>query len=395
MIFQLVFWISLLALAYTFLGYALHVGILNRLFGKGRGHPETLVSATSNKPPRLSIILVVRDEEERILARISNLLDCSYEGERELIIVTDGCGDATVERVRAASFDDSVRLIEKEKAEGKASGLNDGVAGATGDVLVFADARQRFEKDALERLIAPIRQDETVAAVSGSLEIEPSSEGAAAGMDAYWRMEKWIRNEEARWDSVIGCTGAIYAIRKACFRPVPADTLIDDVVIPMQALVNGGRILFVPGARAFDPQALETRHENRRKVRTLAGNYQMLFRYPQWLLPWRNRCWWQLIGHKYLRLAGPWLLIACLVSSAVLAADSLFFQAVVAAQGACYLLAASGFVFPSARVPLLTIPSGFLFLQWQSMRALGMYFVLRETKAGGAWSSGTPSDASK
>lgn len=382
---ELLFWICFLLLAYTFAGYPVLLRMLNRVFEGDRNLPDS--GEHRGDDPAISIILIACDEEDRIERRLENLASCRYEGEREVVLVCDGCTDATAERARSASLEIPVRLIERDERRGKASGLNAGAAAAGGEILVFADARQRFDEEALERLVAPIRLYGNVAAVSGSLEIEPSERGAAAGIDAYWRLEKWIRREEARWDSVIGCTGAIYAMRKVDFEEIPEDTLIDDVVIPMRALVKGRRILFAPGAIAYDPQALETRHENRRKVRTLAGNYQMLFRYPRWLLPWANRCWWQLLSHKYLRLAGPLLLAVCLVTSLLLAGGSRFFLLVVAGQALCYGCALLGFLLPKVRFRLLTIPSGFLFLQWQSARAFGYYLSHRKSGGKGAWSS--------
>lgn len=384
---ELLFWISLFLLFYTFVGYPLALWCLNRIFEGDRNLPDP--EERSEGSPTLSILLVVHNESGRIENRLRNLASCSYEGEREIVVVCDGCTDDTAERTRSLELEIPVVIVEQPERRGKAAGLNAGVAVAKGEVIALTDARQRFEEAALDRLVAPIRIYERVAAVSGSLEIEPSEEGAAAGIDAYWRLEKWIRNEEARWDSVIGCTGAIYAIRKRCFRPIPEDTLIDDVVVPMQALVNGDRILFSPGARAYDPQALETRHENRRKVRTLAGNYQMLFRYPGWLLPWRNRCTWQLVSHKYLRLAGPLFLLVCLISAVVLSLQSSFYLAIAVLQGACYLGAVVGFLFPKMKHPLVTIPSGFLFLQWQSARAFGFYLSHQGANRNGAWSSET------
>lgn len=383
MVLQLLFWISLFAVAYTFVGYAIHIRVLNRIFRRKheREEPE------SEGHPSISILLVVRNEEDRIEKRIANLAECSYDGDREIVVVADGCEDSTVEKVRSLDCDFSVHLIVKDEAEGKASGINAGASAASGDILVLADARQRFDLEALDRLVAPMKADGRIAAVSGSLEIEPSKEGAAVGIDAYWKLEKWIRNQEAQWDSVIGCTGAIYAIRKSYFRPIPADTLIDDVVIPMQALVDGGRILFSPEAIAYDPQTLDTRNENRRKVRTLAGNYQMLFRYPGWLLPWKNRCSWQLVSHKYLRLSGPVFLLLCFASSIALSFGSIFYLVISCLQALCYFCAAVGLVFPKLKHSAVTIPAGFVFLQWQSVRALGFYLSRLGSSQGGAWNS--------
>lgn len=379
------FWLSLAAVGYAYAGYPVLLRLLNALRRReragGTGLPPLVAPV-----PSLSFLLVACDEEDRIAARLRNLAACPYPGEREIVLVCDGCRDATAARAREMGLDIPLRVIEQPERRGKAAGLNAAAAAAQGEILVFADARQRFDEAAVARLVAPMLEDASVAGVSGSLEIEPSAEGAAAGIDAYWRLEKFLRREEAVLDSVIGCTGAIYALRRSAYEPIPEDTLIDDVLVPMQALVRGGRILFEPEAKAYDPQTLAPEREQRRKMRTLAGNYQLLFRYPGWLLPWRNRCWWQLVSHKYSRLAGPFLLVLCLVATAALARDSLFFRLALAAQAACYLCGSLGLALPRARQRWLAIPAGFLFLQWQCLRALGHYLALcRRREQTGTW----------
>ncbi len=384
----LLFWLSLGAVGYAYLGYPLLLRGLNAILRRGAAAADELPRSASgaSDAPSVSFVLVACDEADRIADRLRNLAACVYPGEREIVLVCDGCRDATAERARQADAGIPLRLVEQSERRGKAAGLNLAAAAASGEILVFADARQRFDGEAVARLVAPLRLDPAVAGVSGSLEIEPSSEGAATGIDAYWRLEKFLRREEALLDSVIGCTGAIYALRRSAYEPIPDDTLIDDVVVPMQALVRGGRILFEPAAKAYDPQTLAPERERRRKVRTLAGNYQMLFRYPGWLLPWRNRCWWQLVSHKYSRLAGPFLLAICFIASVALARDSAFFRLALAAQAACYLCGLVGLALPKVRHRWLAIPAGFLFLQWQCLRSLGHYLALsRRREQSGKW----------
>lgn len=409
------FWLSLLLLAYTYLGYPVLLGILARWrkaaerkraarepaarFRSEAAGPSGLPGPAARIPPVprcLSVVLVVHNESARMIPRLDNLRQCERPWEVEILVVGDGCTDDTVEQVRGwarrsagpAGGDGPglrVEAIVEDDRRGKASGLNRGVAAATGEIVVFADARQRFNRYALLRLVEPFA-DPSVAAVSGNLDIAPSEQGAGAGIDAYWKLERRIRRLESEWDSVIGCTGAIYALRRDAYAPLPEDTILDDVVIPMRALVAGRRVLFEPEAMAFDPQELAPEREQRRKIRTLAGNYQMLFRHPEWLLPWRNRAWWQLVSHKYLRLAGPLLLAACLLSSAWLAGESLFFRICLAGQLVCYAAALVGLAFRAIRSPVFTAPAGFLFLQWQGLRALIHYLRLRRSARGGAWS---------
>lgn len=377
----LVFGLGLFFLGYAFAGYPLFLRLLNLL-----SPPRHETAPTAEGPlPSVTFIIVACNEESRIAARLLNLAASTYGGDREILLVCDGCSDATAATARAIDPGFPLRVLEQPVRKGKAAALNLAVSEARGEILVFGDARQRFDAGAVAALVDRLRRTPAAAAVSGSLEIEPSEDGPSAGIDFYWRLEKWIRHEESKRDSVIGCTGAIYAMRRTDFHPIPEDTLIDDVVVPMQALVRGRRILFEPGAIAYDPQTLETRHEKRRKVRTLAGNYQMLFRHPRWLFPWGNRCWWQLISHKYLRLGGPLYLAACLAGALVLAPSSIVFRVILAAQVLAYLAAVAGMSPLLRRFRPFSIPAGFLFLQIQSAKAFFHYLRLRRNQGDGSW----------
>lgn len=401
----LVFWLSLVVIGYTYAGYPLLLRCLVPLrrglrerqrrrihdyeARSGKAGVSTIADTDGNGTkawPDLTLVLVVYNEANRLRERIDNLAQCDYPGRRELVVVCNGCTDESATVARSWSGEAfPVTVIEQEGRLSKASGLNRGIAEAKGEILVFADARQQFNRHAIRKLVNRF-SDETVVAVSGNLEIASSDEGAGAGIDAYWKLERTIRRLESEWDSVIGCTGAIYALRRGAFEPIPEDTILDDVVIPMRAQLAGGRVLFEAEALAYDPQNLAPDSERRRKIRTLAGNYQMLFRYPEWLMPWRNRTWWQVISHKYLRLAGPFFLLACLVSSGFLAWSSDFYRVVFFGQLVCYGLAFLGMSFRGIRSPLVTAPAGFVFLQWQGLRALFHYLRIRRSSEAGVWS---------
>jgi cellulose synthase/poly-beta-1,6-N-acetylglucosamine synthase-like glycosyltransferase len=371
------FWSSLLIILYANAGYPMLLLALKTIFARrpSRNPPAT-------KWPSLSVVLVVRNEETRIAGRLSNLLACAYPGGIEVIVVCDGCTDATA--AAASAFGGKVvRVIECER-QGKAACLNTGVAQAGNALIVFADARQNFDADALAQL-AGCFADPSVGAVSGSLDIQHSASGTGRGVDAYWRLEKFIRSAESEIDSCIGCTGAIYAVRKSLYEPLPPDTILDDVVVPMQIATRGSRVLFEASAKAYDPQPLEPAREWKRKTRTMAGNFQMLFRHPHWLLPTRNRLWWQLVSHKYLRLLVPLLLLCCLGTSAGLARVHWIYAATFLGQIVLYLAAGAGFLLPRTRWRILNTISGFVFLQFLCVAGFVRYLRLRFAGSPGGW----------
>ena len=369
----LIFWIALAILFHTYLGYPLLMAILAWL----RDEPPAKPLA---EMPTVTVVLAAYNESSRIVERLRNLLASDYPPElMDFVVVCDGSTDDTATRVHSFA-DPRVKQLTQPRRLGKAAALNRAVAQATGEIIVFADVRQRFAPDAIRRLVSHFGHLET-GAVSGELVIDRATTAAGSGVDSYWRLEKFIRRHEARWDSAIGCTGAIYAIRGKLFQPIPEDTILDDVVIPMQIAMQRYRIGFDPEALAFDPQTLEPEREQVRKRRTLAGNYQMLFRYPVWLLPVHSRLWWQLLSHKYLRLAAPYLLLAAFVSNAIIAGVNIY-GLLFGGQILFYGLAAVGLQFRHLKYRVISLPAGFVFLNWQALVAFWQY--LRNPKQA-AW----------
>jgi hypothetical protein len=162
------------------------------------------------------------------------------------------------------------------------------------------------------------------------------------GPGVYWRYEKAIRAAESDVDSVVGATGALYAIRRELWEPLPAETLLDDVYTPMQIAMQGFRVLFEPGARVYDTEATVAGEFNR-KARTLAGNYQLMRQLPSLLNPLKNRLLPQFLSHKVMRLVCPFALTTLLASNAYLVATGApgwpFYVVTLTGQLAAYGLA--------------------------------------------------------
>ena len=163
-------------------------------------------------------------------------------------------------------------------------------------------------------------------------EVGASASTVGEGVGGYWRYEKWLRARESEIDSMLGTTGAIYAMRRACWQPLPDGTILDDVLAPMRAVLAGWRVVFEPRALAFDVTAPDVAAESRRKRRTLAGNYQVLALEPRLLVPGLNRVWLQYMSHKLGRLAVPWALIVLLLAGMTLAWSSAVYLLATAIQ---------------------------------------------------------------
>lgn len=303
---RVIFWASIALVAYAYAIYPVIIWALAALRDR-RTRKEPI-------EPSVSVVLACHNEERRIRARIENLLACDYPKDKlEVIVVSDGSTDRTAELARVAS--ERVRVFSYEERRGKAFALNLGVGRARGQIIVFADARQRFEPSAIRQLVANFADPE-VGAVSGELILRQGGSPLGDGIGLYWRYEKWIRKNEGRFDSVIGATGAIYAIRRELWRELPENTILDDVYTPMQIALAGWRVVFEPRAIAYD--VAEPEREFSRKVRTLAGNYQLCLLMPQLLMP--NRLSFQFWSHKLARLIAPLLLLIALAANMAIVA---------------------------------------------------------------------------
>jgi len=215
--------------------------------------------------------------------------------------------------------------------------LNDAIQAAYGEVVLFTDARQEIEPDAL-RLLMENFADPTVGCVSGELMLGNPSQGESGqGLSLYWRIEKRVRELEAASDSVIGATGAIYAVRRELLPAVPPGTILDDVYIPMEVVRRGRRVIFEPRARAWDSPNLGAAREFSRKVRTLSGNYQLVQLAP-WLLSRENPVRFEFVSHKLMRLCIPFALAALLATPLFL--DGVFYRTALIGQLFFYALSA-------------------------------------------------------
>ena len=322
------FWAATGVVFYAYLGYAVWLWIWSRL------NPRPVLRGANE--PLVSIVMVVRNEEATLPRKLSNLAALNYPPERlEFVVVSDGSSDRTAEILADTAKDARFHILASPKAKGKACRLNEALAAAKGEIAVFMDARQEIEQDAV-RLLLENFTDPTVGCVSGELMLGDAASGEAEKrMGIYWRMEKKIRSLESASGSVVGATVALYAARCSLLAPIPAETILDDVLLPLQVARQGARVIFDGRARAWDDPDLGAEREFRRKVRTLTGNYQLLQIAP-WVLSGANPLRFRFVSHKLLRLVVPFALAVLLVTSAAIPAP--LYRAAFALQLAFYAL---------------------------------------------------------
>ncbi|MBA2670114.1 MAG: glycosyltransferase, partial [Gemmatimonadetes bacterium] len=257
-----------------------------------------------------------------------------------------------------------VRVLFTDDGSGKAGALNLGAEAATGSILVFADARQRFADDAVRRLVEEFAAQD-VGAVSGRLIIGDGDSAAVRGVGLYWSFETRFRLAQSRTGSVIGATGAIYAVRRELFSRVPANLILDDVFIPMKVVLAGHRVLLRPEAVAFDSASAAAGSEYLRKLRTMTGNLELLRVLPAVLSPLSNRYAIRYMSHKVFRVLSP-VMVILLVATGLMLAFVPYGLIATLVLGVL-TLGLVGLLFPSR---LLAVPAAFLLVQRAALMAL-------------------------
>ncbi len=310
------FGIFILLIIYCYFGYPLLLSWVAKLRSRPVLKKESF--------PAISIVISVCDEEDVIEAKLKNITALDYPVEKiEVLIGSDGSQDKTNDIVKNF-VGDLVLFVAKPKREGKPAMLNHLVSMAKNEIIIFADARQMFDAKAVRELVANFA-DPAVGCVSGELIFfNNEEEGTGKGVNLYWNYEKYLRNLESRIHSMLGATGAIYAIRRKLYEPVPATIVLDDMYTPLKIIQKGYRAIFDGAAQAFDKVATKAKEEHTRKVRTLFGNYQIFCLMPNLFNPWQSPIAIQLFSHKFLRLMIPFFMIGTFILNWFLLEDFLF-----------------------------------------------------------------------
>ena len=367
---KLLFWMSMIIMAYTYGGYPVWMYLRSRWCARSW--------LQVNIEPSVTIILAVHNGAPLLRQKLDHLLTLDYPGDRtEIVVVSDGSTDGT-NAILEAFRHPRIRSIVCPEHQGKAAALNAGMAEAKGDILLFVDIRPWLEIKAMRLLLSNFA-DPRVGCATGELVLRNDGHdaGTAAVGSLYWRYEQWIRVCEAKVDSPMGVYGGFYAVRRTLACPLPAHTILDDMLQPLNVTRQGYRSVLDERAKVFDAWPRTAQGEFNRKVRTLAGNFQLLQLAP-WVLTAENRLRWRLVSHKLLRLVVPALLLVTLLASYLLRAAPIY-RWMWIAQLLFYAIAAFGLIWD---IPVLRRVTGaasaFVLLNAAAMLGLFKFLALRQ-----------------
>lgn len=261
----------------------------------------------------VTAIIATREHPDVVVERVRNLRDTDFAGALDVVVAVDHraafpLGDY------ARALADMARVTQGDAPGGKASTLNAAVRMARGELLVFADSHQAFDRRTVPELAAMFA-DPAVGAASGSYSNKAPT-ATPSVLDRFWEYESSLRRAESAVHSIVAVTGCNYAMRRRLWEPLPTALLCDDLLVPMTVAMNGSKVVFAERAHAYDPRRFTRQQEFNRKVRTLTGMLQVCAWQPSVLMPWRNPVWCQFVCHKLLRLATPYLLLLGVASLA-------------------------------------------------------------------------------
>lgn len=382
----IVLWVSLLAIAHTYVLFPLLLIALDAV-AQARGAWRYLGGTERRRPPaqlglpRVSVLVAAYNEASCIGARIENLLAQDYPQDKlEILIGSDASSDDT-DAIVTRYQSRGVRLSRGERA-GKAGVVARLLGLATGDVLVLTDANTEFERDAIRRLVQPLR-DPAVGLVCGRLQLHTPL-GAPVAEGAYWKLESLLKLYESRRGCVMGANGAIYAVRRSLFPPFPAGTVVDDFVAALRVLIAGYEVRYEPEAIAHEESAPGSADEYKRRTRIAAGCFRALWQHRALVGPSYGFTAFALWSHKVLRWLVPEAMIAALVASLILAPQSHLYAAILGAQCAAYFLAALGISSMAPKGLRGVAGAAAHFLEMNAALLVGLWRFLR-SQQGQTW----------
>lgn len=369
---EIVFWLAVSLIVFTYTGYSLVILALSRIMH----HPVK----QARIEPRVTYLITAYNEEKNISAKLEQVLTLDYPKDKlEIIVASDGSTDRTDQVVKGFA-DRGVKLIRVEGRVGKTETQNQAVKQASGDIVIFSDATTRYERSAIRNLVRNYA-DPSVGAVSGRYEYcNPTGAAIGLGSILFWKYENAIKTMQTNIRTITGCCGCIYSVRRDAYAPLPAD-IISDLVEPLKVLEKGYRIVFEPNAIAYEETTEKSKEEFRMRVRVITRGMRGLLYMKTLFNPFRHGfVAFQLLSHKVLRWFIPVFMMIALVSNLFLLGIP-FYNLTLALQLAFYALALIGYVAEPRNLLAkpLTIPLYFVTVNLASVVA--MYRIWRGHKA--------------
>jgi cellulose synthase/poly-beta-1,6-N-acetylglucosamine synthase-like glycosyltransferase len=360
---EAIFWLSVAAIGYAYVGYPLLLLLLSRL------RPKPVKSG--HWTPSVTVIIAAYNEERDLAAKLENTLALDYPASHLEIIVTSDCSSDRTDEIARSFAARGVRLHRQEERHGKTAAQNAAVTKARGEIIVFSDATTHYRPDVL-RLMIPAFADKSVGCVTGRVIYQDDKDSSVGtGTQSYWNYEFFLKKHESAVCSLIGVCGCMYAVRASAYIPLYNEAC-SDFIIATTMVEQGLRAVYVPEAVCTEEPNRQAKKELAARVRIISQTFADLWRNRSVLNPFRSGFYAvQLWSHKLMRYLVPVFLITIFIASAWLATRSAFYAAVFVMQVAFYLAALVSWILERLGVTfgLLALPQYFVITNLASLIA--------------------------
>jgi cellulose synthase/poly-beta-1,6-N-acetylglucosamine synthase-like glycosyltransferase len=323
------FWLALAVVFYTYVGYALVAGVWARLAGR-RTPPAGPFE------PEVTLVVPAYNEADILAAKVANCLTLDYPADKlRLLFITDGSTDNSGEVL--AAFPRVQHLHAAERA-GKSMAENRAIRYVATPYVIFTDCNTVLNPGAVRNLVRHYANP-AVGAVSGEKRVLSDGSASGAGEGMYWKYESFLKRCDSDIYSLMGAAGELVSFRTSLFKPLEADTILDDFVQSMRIVDAGYQVVYEPEAYAMEPPSFSLNEEMKRKVRICAGGWQAMARLLAVLNPLRRPVVAFLyFSHRVLRwsLAPVALALLLPLNAALAVAYGGFYALVLALQGLFY-----------------------------------------------------------
>jgi cellulose synthase/poly-beta-1,6-N-acetylglucosamine synthase-like glycosyltransferase len=360
---EAIFWLSVAAIGYAYVGYPLLLVVLSTL------RPKPVKSG--HWTPSVTVIIAAYNEERDLAAKLENTLALDYPPSQLEIIVTSDCSSDRTDEIARSFADRGVRLHRQEERHGKTAAQNAAVTKARGEIIVFSDATTHYRPDVL-RLMIPAFADKSVGCVTGRVIYQDDKDSSVgAGTQSYWNYEFFLKRHESAVCSLIGVCGCMYAVRASAYIPLYNEAC-SDFIIATTMVEQGLRAVYVPEAVCTEEPNRQAKKELAARVRIISQTFSDLWRNRAVLNPFRSGFYAvQLWSHKLMRYLVPIFLIAIFITSGWLAARNAVYAVVFVMQVAFYLAALVSWILERLGVTfsLLALPQYFVITNLASLIA--------------------------
>lgn len=345
---ETLFWISVLIIAYTFMGYGVIITLLARFRKK-----MALPTLADEDLPDVTLVVAAYNEADIIESKVSNCLALDYPADKlKLFFVTDGSDDGTNELIQ---HHPEVRVFHQPERQGKIAAVNRIMPYISTPITIFTDANVMINPEGLRKMVRHF-QNNLVGAVSGEKKVisNKSDQASASGEGFYWKYESFLKRKDAEWNTLVGAAGELFAIRTHLYYPVASDVLIEDFIMTMEIASGGYRVAYESKAIASETASANIGEETKRKVRIAAGGLQAILRLWPLLIPLRKaRLSFQYISHRVLRwTVMPIAMLTVLFTNATLLNENSIYLLIFLIQTGFYTLAFLGYLFQNKPIRL-------------------------------------------